>query len=140
MALSGPGKRFFSSKWLLLASLFILVFFSVNLVREFVNRRDLDKDINVLEEQINSLESKNQELAGLIDYFKSLDFVEKEARTKLNLRKPGEQIIIVPKPETASSASPALLTDNVSSIVTPETKTLTNPERWWQYFFKITTN
>lgn len=136
--MGNPGKRFFSSKWLLLASLFILIFFSVNLVREFLNRRDLDKDINVLQEQINSLEGKNQELAGLIDYFKSLDFVEKEARTKLNLRKPGEQIIIVPKPETATASNPDFLTGNAFSLAVSEIKSLTNPERWWQYFFKIT--
>ena len=130
------GKRFISSKILLLLSVAILIFFSVNLVKEIVNRRDLKKEISALEGEINSLEGKNQELDGLISYFSSLDFIEKEARTKLNLRKPGEQIIIVPETETAQQKAEeqSAATDN---FLAQEDKGLANPQKWWDYFFRI---
>ena len=127
------GKRILSSKVLLLVSLFILIFFSINLSREIINRRDLQKDIDKLQTEINNLESRNTELASLIEYFKSMDFVEEVARTKLNLRKPGEHIIIVPEEQVEESG----LTKQLTSLIKTEIKTVSNPKRWWSYFFNL---
>ena len=128
----GIGKFLASSKVLFLISLFILIFFSVNLTKEIIDRKDLQGDIAKLEEEITGLESRNEELAGLIDYFKSLDFVENEARTKLNLRKPGEQIIIVP--EEAAVISEA--SQSAATILGDQFAGLPNPTKWRNYFFK----
>ncbi len=129
------GRKILSSKLLLIISLVILIFFSTNLVKAIINRRDLAKDIKALQGEIDSLETKNQELAGLIEYFQSLDFVEREARTKLNLKKPGEKIIIITNKETATSNANVIPASS-SSFITSEVKSLTNLERWWNYFFK----
>lgn len=125
------GKWFLSSKILLFASLFILIFFSVNLVREIINRHDLQQEIDKLQGQINSLESSNKELIGLIEYFKTMDFVEKEARTKLNLRKPGEQIIIVPE----EGAKSQILPEQLITLPSSQIKSQPSPINWWNYFF-----
>jgi len=130
------GKQIFSSKILLIVSLIILIFFSTNLVKEIINRRDLKKDVRSLEEEINRLESRNNELSQLIGYFESLDFVEKEARTKLNLRKPGEKIIIVGDEESEVNTVQPIEQD-ISNYITNEIVSLSNPERWWNYFFKV---
>ena len=130
------GNQIFSSKILLIISLITLIFFSTNLVKEIINRRDLKKDVRSLEEEINRLESRNNELSQLIGYFESLDFVEKEARTKLNLRKPGEKIIIVGDEESeANTVQP--IEQDISNYITNEIVSLSNPERWWNYFFKV---
>ncbi|OGY89537.1 MAG: hypothetical protein A2927_00880 [Candidatus Komeilibacteria bacterium RIFCSPLOWO2_01_FULL_45_10] len=131
---SSFGRRLLGSKILFLVSLFILIFFSVNLTREIINRRDLEKDIKKLEEEMGGLAARNQELGGLIEYFKTMDFVEEEARTKLNLRKPGEQIIIVP-PEPL--AGEPFLVSPLASLSGSEAKPSSNWERWLNYFFKI---
>ena len=130
------GKRLISSKILLLLSVAVLIFFSINMGKEIINRRDLKKEIGALEGEINSLEGKNQELGGLISYFESLDFIEKEARTKLNLRKPGEQIIIVPETETSQQKA-AVQEAASGSFLVQENKSLNNPQKWWNYFFRI---
>ena len=109
----------------------ILIFFSVNLVREIINRQDLQKEIDKLQADIDNIESRNDELGNLMEYFKSIDFVEEVARTKLNLRKPGENIIIVPEEGDNTE------TDNqLSAFIKTDIKTLSNPQRWWSYFFK----
>lgn len=136
---SNLGKRILSSKILLLISLLILIFFSTNLVKEIINRRDLKKEISSLAEEINRLEGRNQELSSMIEYFKSIDFVEKEARTKLNLRKPGEKIIIVAEEETPTSTVEPV-SESSPRLITAPVKTLSNPERWWNYFFKNSLN
>lgn len=124
-----------SSKWLLILSLLILVFFTVNLTRAIINRQDLLSDINVLQEEIDGLESRSQELVSLIEYFKTIDFVETEARTKLNLKKPGETIIIVPEEEMAESEAGNKSAESI--LITAEVKDINNIHRWWNYFFGI---
>lgn len=130
---SSFGKRFLGSKILFLVSLFILIFFSVNLAREIINRRDLEKEVEQLKANMSGLAERNQELGGLIEYFKTTDFVEEEARTKLNLRKPGEHIIIVPEETKAGGQSDR---EPIANLSAGEIKTFSNPERWFNYFFK----
>ncbi|HLD27717.1 MAG TPA: septum formation initiator family protein [Patescibacteria group bacterium] len=124
------GGRLLSSRTLFFISLFILIFFSFNLAKELINRKDLQNDIDKLQSEMDGLAGKNTELTSLIDYFKSLDFVENEARTKLNLRKPGEKIIIVPEagetPGLQAKAQKLSLENNGEG----------NPQKWWNYFFE----
>lgn len=129
------GKRILKSKILLIISLLVLIFFTVNLSREVINRRDLQGEINALQEKIDSLKSRNTELVGLIEYFKTLDFVETEARTKLNLRKPGESIIIVP--EAGDLKGEAQDATNEPTFITTIVKGIPNSQKWWNYFFEV---
>lgn len=129
------GKRLLSSKILLIVSLFILIFFSTNLIKEIINRRDLKGEVSSLQEEINRLESRNQDLSQLIGYFESLDFVEKEARTKLNLRKPGEQIIIVNEDNELEITNDNPV-ETITNFTADQIAISTNQERWWNYFFK----
>ncbi|MCX6785560.1 MAG: septum formation initiator family protein [Candidatus Komeilibacteria bacterium] len=126
------GRRFLSSKILLIASLFVLIFFSVNLAKEIINRRDLQQEINKYLVQLDDLNKSNQDLSGSIEYFKTMAFVENEARTKLNLKKPGEQIIIVPEEKTPGQA--AANTSLVNGLA-DQTASQPNYLNWWNYFF-----
>lgn len=126
------GRRFLSSKILLFASLFVLIFFSFNLASEIINRHDLQKEINKFQAEFNDLSKSNQDISGSIEYLKTLDFVEKEARTKLNLKKPGEQIIIVPEEKILGKSSASMpLTGNLANQAVSQPNYL----NWWNYFF-----
>lgn len=127
-------KRILASKALFLVSLAILLFFSVNLVREIINRRDLEKEIGGITEEINALSGRNQELSGLIEYLKTPDFVEEVARTKLNLKKEGEKIIIVPEERDRVAGEQSQFAPVMQQRLTMDSRP--NPVRWWQYFFK----
>lgn len=129
------GKRIIHSKLLLILSLLVLIFFTVSLTRTIISRQDLLREISGLEQEISGLESRNKELAGLIEYFKTMDFVETEARTKLNLRKPGEKIIVVPSEETLKNQENQAKENSI--IINSQTRDENNFKRWWNYFFKI---
>lgn len=131
-----PEKIFFknkllNSKILLVVSLSIVVFFALNLSNEIISRRKLINEISKLKQQINGLESGNQELSGLISKLQSLGFVENEARTKLNLKKPGETIIIVSEQNNQDQTA-----ENIFSEISPNMNDLkNNPYKWQVYFF-----
>lgn len=83
-----------------------------------VEEMKLRQDIATLENDIQTLENQ-------IIYFQSDSYKEKMLRAKLNLQKEGEQVVVItPEPKT--------------EIVPEESgKKLTNPEKWYKYFFGI---
>lgn len=62
-------------------------------------RSDLKAQIEQLEKEIESIEKRNQELRAGISQSLTEISLEREAREKLNLKKPGEQVITVLPPE-----------------------------------------
>ncbi|MFH1173029.1 MAG: septum formation initiator family protein [bacterium] len=121
-------KRIFSSKLFLLAVFIILALLLLSLGKNFIKRYQVNREIARLEAEIVKLESNNQELGDLIDYLNTDFFVEQEARLKLGLSKEGEKVVIIPSDKAAAQLD-----------VLPEKeyngKALTNPGKWWQYFF-----
>lgn len=124
-------QRIIKSKTLFLFSLFVLIFFTFNLTKEIINKRELQRDINKFKIEINSLESGNQELSKLIEQYQNLEFVESEARTKLSLKKTGENILIVP--ESGTETENRLLT--LADLENGPQRRQSNPQKWWEYFF-----
>ena len=87
--------------------------------------QELAKEIDDLRGKISSNEQKNQELDELMNYFGTADFMEREARLRLNLRLPGEQVVILPGAGDQADSSTA------GGNTYEE-----NWQEWWNYFFK----
>jgi cell division protein DivIC len=124
----GRFRSFFrSGKWIAVVGIILLVGLGVALSREVARKSRINNEVAALEADIYSLERRNEELNGLIDYFQSDAFAEREAREKLNVQKPGEKVIEVQTPEvtpTQVAAAPA-------AAPLPDD----NPQRWWVYLF-----
>ena len=128
---SHNGKIFLVS-----LSVIILVFTSVQLVKELINKRELQSNINDLSVKVNELKQRNADLSSMISYFQSMDFVEQEARTKLNFRKPGEKIIIVAG--SMENGDGKVVNEGEINLNSQENSIVnkkTNPQKWWSYFF-----
>ena len=93
------GSRFFSSKLVLLVLVILVIFVGYSLFKEKQDQQETVKNIKSLEQEIADLENQSLELAEMIKYLRSEEFVEREARQKLNLQKPGEKVVIVPEEE-----------------------------------------
>jgi cell division protein FtsB len=95
---------------------------------EFLRNRSLQAEIDRLEAEAGELESKNLEIARLGRRFTSDEVVEREARLKLGLQKPGESVIIVrdvsPRPEGPPAGAP-----------TSDEPPVSHAMKWWRYFF-----
>ncbi len=59
----------------------------------------LGEKIGDLKNKIGELEVQNEKLGKFIDNFKKEDYIEKEAKTRLNLKKPGEKVVIIVQEE-----------------------------------------
>lgn len=125
----GRFRRLIGLKRTLIVNGAVFALVAWGLSGEFLRNRDMQGEIQRLEAEAEDLEDKNAELAETSARASSRGVLEREARTKLNLRKPGEEVVVVspgpgrpeemPSPEAAKDDGPR-----------------SNPERWWRYFFR----
>ncbi|KAA0206485.1 septum formation initiator family protein [Candidatus Uhrbacteria bacterium] len=105
----------------------------VSTVRESYREWKIDQEIRQMQAEIERLEGRKLTLAELIQRLDSPDAMDKEARTRLGLRKPGERVIIL-----RGAEDPATWQDDGEAASEEAAETAddrTNPERWLDYFF-----
>lgn len=104
-----------------------LVIFGIGsgLIKLVMQNNTVEADIARLEQEAAALEGRNGEIMELLRRFETTGFLEREARLKLNLQKPGEKVVVVEQVDGGElgNATP------VVRIKAP------NWKRWWWYFF-----
>ena len=129
MAQSGKNfiKKLLGSKVFLFFIVLALIGLAISVGRESYRKYQLTKEINRLKSETERLAGRNQQLTNLLEYFKEESYLEKEARLKLNLKKPGEKIVILSQSE---------LPEDLPLEIQPEIKKEeVNWWKWWEYFF-----
>ena len=76
--------------------------------------------------KINSLEAQKEKKSSELNYLNSDEFVEKEARTKLNMKKENEQVYVIPV-ESYQNLD--------SNNVLGTKKTRSNLQKWMEVLF-----
>lgn len=117
---------FFSSqRFLAIIGLIFLVVIIFPLARTYSQRQLVEKEINDVQKQISDYESQNQQLKELAAYLQSDQSLEEQARLNLNLKKPGEGVVVIEENQNkvvqTGTASPDA---NVSNLT-----------KWWRYYF-----
>ncbi len=109
----------------------LLLVVGVSTVRETYREWRVDQEINEMQAQIESLEGRKVALSDLVRRMESEEALDREARTRLGLRKPGERVIILRGgsadswTETSVAPSPSIA------------QTRSNPELWLRHFFPL---
>ena len=120
-------KLFYSPKFITLVGFIVLILVSIPLAKNISRRYLVDQEIMDLEQEITDLESKNKDFKDFVSYLESDQFVEEQARLKLGLKKPGEEVVVLKANLNASSSLLNLTDDNNLNI--------SHPQKWWNYFF-----
>jgi len=118
-------KKIISSRITLLGLFFILILITYAIVKNSGREKIVSDSTAKLSQKIQAIEKENGELAGLIKYFSSSEFVDKEAREKLNMIKPGEKVVVVPQENNSEDWG----NEN-------EKNNLSNWRLWIKYFFE----
>jgi len=130
-------RRLIKSRLLIVAEIGLLILISIALGKEVIRKYQINNQINDLKSEIEELEQGNIELSGLIDYFNSETYKEGQARLKLGLQKPGESVVSVPNSEGQVMGAQVVAGERGSIRQTQENNNQSNPQRWWNYFFKL---
>ncbi len=127
-------SRLFHSRLFLLACVFGVGVLGIGVARQVLRNHDISRDIAALESRARSLEQENVRIGDLQQALQTESELEKEARLKLGLKKPGENVVVVQ--DRAPSAVPfRSLEELAGEPASAETVRAANPLRWWYFFF-----
>lgn len=107
-----------------------------NIFKETHKKYQIRKEVDELKAEVKGLEQGNQKIKGLIEYYQTDGFTEKEARKKLNVKKEGEKVVILRKNENQEEDNPTELESNNKEERKDNYTNVSNPSKWWDYFFK----
>ena len=100
----------------------------MSLVRSIYSLWKKGEIVHELARQEAEKKSENDRLKRQLEYVQSPQFIEKQAREKLNLQKEGEQVVVLPKSiqeQAFSSSEPISLTERADS----------SWKQWWKLVF-----
>ena len=123
------SRKFLFSPFFIFLLILILIGVIIAAGKEGSHKYQTDKEINDLEKKISSLKDRKEALFNFLDYFNSEEFLEKEARLKLNLLKEGEKLVII------SSDRRTDLENQILEKNETEKKQLSNFRKWRNYLF-----
>ena len=118
-------RRFLGSRLFLVVLLLIAVFIALSFARAYYTDYTVRQEISRLEREIDQLETKKIESLEILDYVATDTFVEDTARTELNLKRPGEHVVIVQDLDLGSQGD---------ETTEKDIQGLNNPAKWWYYF------
>ena len=119
-------RQLFNSKTLTITVLALIVLLVLAFFRDKVRQEDLTSELGKKESDIVELESERIRLAEMVDILESSDYIEREARLRLGLVKPGEKVISVP-----DGAMPHVASTTIQIIESRGS----NARQWFEYFF-----
>ncbi len=124
---------FFNQTSYFLVGLVLLALISYPLSKKIFQNYQLNNEVKNLNEEIKKMESHNQELKNLIGYLDSKSFTEEEARLSLNLKKSGEEVVVIKNNNEEAKDLPAVTAQTKYALTPGKKEPL--PRRWWNYFF-----
>lgn len=112
------------SKFFVVFCLFLFLIILFGLAKGTIKSHKVSAEVQQLQQEINRLDSQNQDFEQLVKYLNTDTFIEQEAKLKLGLKKANENLVIIPDSEIP-----------VNEINVNEDENKTNPTKWWAYFF-----
>src|SRR3989344_4341659 len=88
-------SRFFQSRIFMVMALVIIFFLAVSVAKLWPQKTVIEARLQNLEGKIGETEKSNLDLARLLSYFKSRSYLEREAKLKLNVRRPDENVVVI---------------------------------------------
>ena len=125
----------FASKISLLILGSLTMWLGYSAAKEAYRKHQVQAEIDALKIEILELERKNSSLSSLIESFKDPQNIELEAKRRLNLKKPGDEVAVIlrDKDNEGQNIAQGDSYDTVQDDSQGSLKDVLNPVKWWQY-------
>jgi len=132
-------KKLFQWRLFFVVNVLLILFLGVTLGRDYLKTHEIQKEINDLQAEAGSLQAKNLSMSELQTAIQTESYIEREARLKLGMKKPGENVVIFtssPTPQPTETSEDHDPSDPLRLVLDTESKkTVANATKWWYYFF-----
>jgi len=114
----------------------IIIFLSFQIFGIYKIKYERELEKQALLKQVEKIKQDTVSLEKIKEYISTSAYQEREAKQKLDLKKPGEEVVMI----TPGSITANLSNEELISILrNPKSEeripAQTNPERWWAFFF-----
>jgi len=116
--------KLFGSRIFIIFVIFLIFGVGYAIYNEIDSQRNIRNNIKNLEEEKVTLNNNNISLMELLKYYKSDEYIELQAREKLNMAREGERVVIVPNNQNLGKQD-----------VGGDTRCDVNWYLWMKYFF-----
>ena len=116
-----------------LALLAAIIMLSYKIYGVSYEKYQINKKVTTLDAVMAELGQKSDDLKALVGRLGDKDYIEKEARKKLNFQKPGEQSVIITK--KGASANNGVAAKNNSDTSVKNSQEESNIKLWYDMFF-----
>ncbi|MBI4215705.1 MAG: septum formation initiator family protein [Parcubacteria group bacterium] len=119
----------FPFRILIIPSLILIILLSAAAVRQVMKVQAINREVEILDKEIAKVEAANSSLSENLNYYKTLNFLEKEGRLRMGLKKEGEQIAVFLNSQDNNSSS----AEDGAGL--NEADSSANIIKWFHYFF-----
>jgi hypothetical protein len=129
-------KNNIKNSLLTLALIVVIIFLGIKILDIYKIKYTRELEKQELLKQVERIKQDTASLEKIKEYISTSAYQEREAKQKLDLKKPGEEVVII----TPGSITANLNNEELISILRdPKSEkripAQTNPERWWAFFF-----
>jgi hypothetical protein len=129
-------KKNIKNVFLTLALIGIIIFLGIKILDIYKIKYTRELEKQDLLKQVERIKQDTASLERIKDYISTSAYQEREAKQRLDLKKPGEEVVMI----TPGSITANLSNEELISILRdPKSEkripAQTNPERWWAFFF-----
>ena len=117
--------RLLTSRLFLIILIVIAILIAIAYARLYYEDYKVREEIESLQSEIQSLEHRELESLQLLEFVKTDDFVDRAAREQLEMKAPGENVVVINNRETAKITKTAEHAKTVD---------ISNPKKWWLHF------
>ena len=110
----------------------ILGLFGYSTLKEINKKKQVESNIDLLKKEAQKIEKENMELEERLAYLGSNDYKELQAKSKLNLQNPNEDVIVITQ-ETIQKEEEK--PQEISAQIL-QSKEIPNYQKWWKFFFE----
>ncbi|MEK7452862.1 MAG: septum formation initiator family protein [Patescibacteria group bacterium] len=126
------NSLFKNSKLILGISIFIFIVLSIYAYNAFYKKYQIKKEISTLDARIDNMLNKKEELKDFKNILTNNEYIEREARIKLNLKKNGENVVVlVDRPYDDNSRS----FQEINISKEPKVSSGENVRKWVEVIF-----
>jgi cell division protein FtsB len=122
----------------LLFAIGFVILAGVSAGREWYRQNRVQGEVQALEAQVTDLEKRKQAVAHVLEKLQSPEVLDREARLRLHMQRPGERVYIL-RGETWQQATESATLPTLYEAKEPVV-VRSNPERWFQFFFLPSTS
>ena len=112
-------------------AVFLMAIVGSSLMKVYKNRMEIEAEISDMEQKIATLKEENAKFENILkDGVASPAYLEKEARRRLNLKKPGEKMVIIVSQTTEENQESGIKNQENSEEDNSQTS-------WFSKFIKL---